>query len=251
MLSVLLDVSQHVTDVVMWISVGAVVLLLGVIALICIKGKRRYDAKHIAAAGICVSLSFALSYAKISPLQYGGSITLASFVPVLIYAYVYGIADGFLVGIIHGLLNFISGPYILTGATFLLDYILAFASIGLMGFARKFTKKITFNVVLGALLVYAARFLFHWVSGIIYFAHNSVWVDLPAWALRNGALYSFIYQCVYVPADCAICAVVLYLLAKFKVLDRLINIIRPKPKAFSAEQTDQNETPSDDPKQKQ
>ena len=36
MLSVLLDVSQHVTDVVMWISVGAVVLLLGVIAVICI-----------------------------------------------------------------------------------------------------------------------------------------------------------------------------------------------------------------------
>lgn len=242
-LSSLLDVSQYVTDVVMWISVGAVVLLLGVIALICIKGKRQYEAKHIAAAGICVALSFALSFAKVSPVYLGGSITLASFVPVLVYTYVYGLADGFLVGIIHGLLNFISGPYILTGTTFLLDYILAFASIGLMGFAKRFTKKQTFNVVLGALLVYAARFLFHWISGIIYFAHNSVWVELPDWALVNGALYSFIYQCVYIPADCAICAVVLYLLAKFKVLDRLIAIITPKKKTYPAatqtpEQTD-------------
>jgi thiamine transporter len=214
----------------MWISVAAVVLLLGVIALICFKSQKNYDAKHIAAAGITIALSFALSYAKISPVQYGGSITFASFVPVLIYAYVYGLADGLLAGIIFGLLNFISGPYILTPLTFILDYPLAFASIGLMGIASKFTKKQTFNVVLGTIGVYVIRFIFHWISGIIYFQENAIWVSLPEWAFGNAFIYSFIYQCIYLPADCAIAAVCLYILSKTKVLDRLIHIIQPASK---------------------
>lgn len=226
----LLEVSQDTTDIVMWVSVGAVVLLLAVIAIICFKGKQGYDAKHIAAAAITIALSFALSYAKVSPVLYGGSITLASFVPILIYAYVYGFADGLLAGIIFGLLNFISGPYILTPTTFLLDYPLAFASIGVMGFAKRFTKKQTFNVVLGTIAVYALRFFFHLCSGFIYFMENAIWVELPEWATANAFIYSFIYQCIYLPADCAIAAIVMYLLAKFKVLDMLISIITPKKK---------------------
>ncbi len=237
-LNSLLEVSEKTTDIVMWVSVGACVLLFGIIAVICIKGKKHYDAKHIAFAGICLGVSVALSFAKVSPLMYGGSITFASFVPVLIYTYVYGLADGFLVGIIFGLLNFITGPYILTPATFILDYVLAFASIGLMGFARKFTKKATFNVVLGTLLVYVARFIFHLISGVIYFNENAIWVELPGWALSNAFVYSFIYQCVYIPADCAISLVAMYLLAKFNVLDMLVKIITPawmKKKAKAGE----------------
>ena len=119
----LLEVSEQTTNVVKWISVAGVVLLLGVIALIgFLKNGKRLDSKKIAFAGICVSMSFTLAILKVSPIQYGGSITLASFVPILIFAYVYGLADGLLVGLIHGLLNFIEDPYILTPATFLFDY---------------------------------------------------------------------------------------------------------------------------------
>lgn len=242
----LLEVSEQATETVKWISLAAAILMLGVIAVICIKGKGgkfRYDAKHIAFAGVTLGLSFALSYVKISPLANGGSITLASFVPVLIYAYVYGIADGLLVGLIFGLLNFISGPYILTPMTFILDYPLAFASIGFMGIAHKFTKKMTFNVVLGTVGVFAIRFVFHLISGVIYFAENAIWVELPDWALANGFVYSFIYQCVYIPADCAIAAVVLYVLAKTKVLDRLIRIIAPPTQKTEVEE---GEMPTDE-----
>ena len=244
LLNSLLDVSQKTTNIVMWISVGVAVALFAIIAVICIKGKHRYDAKHIAAAGVTLALSFALSYVKISPVQYGGSITLASFVPVLIYAYIYGLADGLLVGLIFGLLNFISGPYILTPLTFFLDYPLAFASIGIMGLAQKFTKKQTFNVVLGTIAVFALRFLFHFFSGLVYFQMNSIWVELPEWALGNAAIYSFIYQCIYLPADCAIATVVMYILAKTKTLDKLIKIIKPKW-AKPTETENQNATDSE------
>lgn len=241
LLNSLLEASESTTNVVKWISLGAVFVLLGVIAVICIKGKKSYDAKHIAAAGLTLGLSFALSFAKISPVTYGGSITFASFVPVLIYAYVYGVVDGLLAGLIFGLLNFVSGPYILTPFTFILDYLLAFGSIGFMGLAHRFTKKTTFNVVLGTIGVYALRFLFHLISGFIYFVEGAIWVELPAWAVSNAFIYSLIYQLVYIPADCAIAAVALYILAKTKVLDKLIAIIHPKQKQAAETDTEAQE----------
>jgi uncharacterized membrane protein (DUF485 family) len=54
------------TQIVTWISVVAVALLFAVIALICFKGAKKYDAKHIAFAGLTVGLSFALSFLKFS-----------------------------------------------------------------------------------------------------------------------------------------------------------------------------------------
>ncbi len=225
--SLLTAVSEQTTKIVTWVSIGCIAVLAVVITLICIFGKK-YSTREIAYAGICLALSFALSFIKVAPVQFGGSITLASFVPLLIYAYKFGPIKGTLAGIILGLFNFISGPYILTPLTFLLDYVLAFASIGLMGFAPKFGKlSITAKVTLGTVLVYVARFIFHLVSGFIYFAENSIWVDLPA---TNMFVYSFVYQCVYLPADCVICIIVLFATAKTKALDRLLTMMDGKHK---------------------
>ena len=217
------DATQTIT----WISVAAVVLLFAVIALICFKGTKKYDAKHIAFAGLTVGLSFALSFAKFSFVNNGGSVTIASMVPLLIYAYFYGVIDGLLAGTIFGLLNFLSGPWLLTPMTFLLDYPLAYASIGLMGFAGKICKeKPTLAVLLFTLLVYAVRFCFHLCSGVIYFMAHEIYVELPNWALSGPFVYSFIYQCLYLPADCAISLAVLLPLAKTGTLHRLCNFMK-------------------------
>ena len=84
--SSLLAVSQKATDVVKWISLGAIALFVVILVITCIKGKR-FSTTDIAYAGVCLAASFALSFIKVSPVQFGGSITLASFVPSLIYAY--------------------------------------------------------------------------------------------------------------------------------------------------------------------
>ena len=229
----LLEVSEQTTNVVKWISVAGVLVLLFVIALIgFLKNDKRWDAKKIAFAGICVSMSFTLAIIKVSPVQYGGSITLASFVPILIFAYVYGLADGLLVGLIHGLLNFIEDPYILTPATFLFDYLLAFTSVGLMGLFSKMERKKNgvLPIVLGCVSVFSARFLFHLFSGMIFFMQNQVWVSFPDWAMGHAFTYSFIYQCIYIPADAILATAVLIALCKTGILDTLIGIMRPKKK---------------------
>ena len=225
----LLDVSEQATNIVKWISVAAVVLLLIVVALLGLKNKK-FDTKRIAFAGVCVAMSFTLALIKFKPVQYGGSITLASFVPILIYTYVYGVADGLAVGLIHGLLNFVESPYILTPATFVLDYLLAFASVCLMGFFRKLSAKWkgATPLILGCVCVFSARFVFHLLSGAIFFLQDAVWVSFPAWATSNAFVYSFIYQCVYIPADCLIAALCLYALYKTGVITSLEKIMLKK-----------------------
>ena len=232
--SILAAVSEEVTEIVNWVSIGAIAVLIVILAAACLIGKK-YSTNEIAYAGICLATSFALSFIKVSPVQYGGSITLASFVPVLIYAYVYGPIKGTLAGIILGLFNFISGPYILTPMTFILDYILAFASIGIMGCAKYIKLSRTAQVAIGTVAVYILRFIFHLISGFIYFAENAIWVDLPA---TNMFVYSFVYQCVYLPADCAIAVAILVILSKVHVLDRLVAMMTKKENiANSAKQS--------------
>ena len=226
----LLEVSEQTTNVVKWISVGGVVVLFGLILLLGFFSKKKWDAKQLAFAGVCVATSFILAFVKIKPVANGGSVTLASFAPVMLYAFIYGPQSGFIVGLIHGLLNFIESPYILTPATFLFDYLLAFASIGVMGFFGKLTRKergLT-PIVLGAICVYALRFLFHLFSGVIFFTENAVWVEFPAWAVSNAFVYSFIYQCVYIPADAVVTILALIILCKSGVVDTLIKRLRPK-----------------------
>ena len=230
----LLEVSEQTTNVVKWISVVGVLLVLGVIALIgFLQNGKRFDSKKIAFAGICVSMSFTLAVIKVSPVQYGGSITLASFVPILVFAYVYGLADGLLIGLIHGLLNFIEDPYILTPATLFFDYLLAFMSVGVMGLFGKLQRKERgcTPIVLGCVAVFSLRFISHLLSGMVFFAQDAVWVSFPSWAMSNAFIYSFIYQCIYVPADALIATLVLIALCKSGVLDKLTAMMKPKTNA--------------------
>ena len=229
----LLEVSEQTTNVVKWISVGAVVLLLVLIALFSLLRKKesgKYDTRRIAFAGVCVASSFVLALIKFKFVAFGGSITIASFVPILIFAYVYGPWEGFAVGLIHGLLNFVESPYILTPATFILDYLLAFASVGLMGFFGKIKRKerSATPLVLGCVCVFSARFIAHLLSGMIFFAQGAIWDPLPSWAMGNAFAYSFIYQCVYIPVDSFIATMVLVFLVKTGVLDRLVKLMKGK-----------------------
>jgi thiamine transporter len=224
----LLAVSEQTTEIVKWISVAAVFVLLGVIALIALYYKKQKDTRRIAFAGVCVALSFTLAVIKVSPIQYGGSITLASFVPILLYTYFYGTVDGLLVGLIHGLLNFIEDPYILTPATFIFDYLLAFASVAMMGLFSKMKRKEkgVAPLLLGCVCVFALRFISHFLSGAIFFMEGAVWVEFPAWANANAFIYSFIYQLIYIPADFLIASLALFALAKTGAVDSLQKLLK-------------------------
>lgn len=186
--------------------VGAVLLVGALIAAAFLldrkKAHKGFSTRSITFAAVCIAMSFALSYLKIVEMPQGGSITIASLLPLMVYSYMFGTKKGVFAGMIYGLLQAFQDTYILHPAQFLLDYPIAFGAIGLAGmFANnKALKYPQLRFALGAVIAGLGRFLMHFVSGI--FAFGSFATMQPVW------LYSLVYQAGYVLPDIAIAIIV-------------------------------------------
>ena len=210
-------VSEKATDTVTLISIIAVALTVLVCATLAVANKQKANTKSIVYAGVCIAASFALSFIKFE-FPYGGSVTVMSFVPVLVYAYFFGPIRGLGVGFVYGILQFIQSPWILTPMSFILDYLLAFSCIGLMGFAPKMTRNATANLLIGTGTVFTARLIMHVLAGIIYFQNGVVADGLPT---ANAFVYSLCYNVIYLSIDCVLCMIAFFLLERKKAITRL------------------------------
>ena len=164
------------------------------------KEKKGYDSKAITLAAICIAMSFALSYLRVVKLPQGGSITIASLVPLMIYAYIYGVKKGVFAGLIYGILQAFQGMTILHPAQFLLDYPVAFACVGFAGVFGKvkaLEKLPQVQIALGGIVAGLARYLCHFLSGVFAFGEFAP-AGQPVW------IYSLAYQAGYVLPDIAI-----------------------------------------------
>ncbi len=217
------EVSEETYKLVGLIAIIALAVLAVIMLVLCLAYKKM-DTKAVVYAAVCLAGSFVLSFLKITPVTYGGSITLASFVPILIYAYVYGPVRGLLIGLIYGVLQFIQDPYMLTPVTFLLDYLLAFVGIFLIGVTRILFKKENVAVFTGTAAAYLWRFIMHFISGLIYFRMGAVWADIPA---SSAGVYSLLYNLVYLLPDMIITMVVMVILVATKNFPRLVRLMRP------------------------
>ncbi|MBO4962179.1 MAG: energy-coupled thiamine transporter ThiT [Clostridia bacterium] len=155
--------------------VGAVALVA--IVIVCAfmfgrKDKKGFNTRAIAFAGITIAISFVLSYIKLWEMPQGGSITLVSMLPIMIFAYVYGCKKGVLVGAIYGLLQAIQDPFIIHPAQFILDYPLAFSMVGFVGLLKDFNflnnlQQIKFAI--GGVICGLLRYISHVLSGVFAF----------------------------------------------------------------------------------
>ena len=208
-----------------WISASTILILVAILSFICLENKKKsFNTKKMAFAGISIASSFALSFVKFKFIP-SGSITVASLVPIMLYAYFFGAVSGLLVGLIHGLLQFIESAYLFNATTFLLDYPIAFASIAMMGLARNLVKKELPALTVGVLLTYLCRFTAHVISGLIYFNAGMIDANFPT---GNMFVYSFIYQISYVGPDMVIALVVTVLLSTSHTISRLEKIAKGK-----------------------
>lgn len=178
---------------VLYLSAGLLVVALTSLSFIIgRKNKTELNTRCIAMAGICVALSFALSFIKFeSAWLQGGSITLFSFLPICLFAYTYGMKKGLFVGLLYGLLQAIQDPFILHPAQFLLDYPLAFSSIALSGLLTDLNVlngKPIFKFSLSVIFTGITRYVCHTLSGVFAFG---------AYALDNGQTNILLYSAVY------------------------------------------------------
>ena len=102
----------------------ALLIVLGV-ALLTLSTKVKWNARMLAVGAICIALSFVLSYVRLYHMPQGGSIPLCSMLPVMMFAFAYGIGPSLICALAYSFLQMFQDMYFLNVWQVLLDYTLA------------------------------------------------------------------------------------------------------------------------------
>jgi thiamine transporter len=153
-------------------------------------------------AALAIALAFVLGLIKVFQMPFGGSISL-EMIPLILLALRQGPVVGVITGAAYGLLNLAVGPVVVHPVQVLFDYPLAFGALGLAGFFRPTVR----GAVIGATVAVLARFVCHFVSGVVFFASYAP----EGW---NPYVYSGAYNAAYLIPSLVIALVVVVVLLR-------------------------------------
>ena len=185
-------------------------------------------------AGVLIALGTALSFVKVFDLPYGGSITLCSMLPVMLFSYRAGIKWGLGAGFTFSVLQLLFGLDALKGisgatvvGSIFLDYLLAFTVLGLAGMFRGRIKNHPAAFTLGCLVAGLLRYVCSFLSGWILWGEFADVNFSPVLAGMSGqqlaCFYSLVYNGSYMIPEilvtCVAAFVVLQFLGRFILKD--------------------------------
>ena len=174
-------------------AILAGLVILGVVLYIMTRDQKKWSTRMLANASL-----FILSYVKLYEMPQGGSVTLASMLPIFMFAYAYGVGPGLAIGFAYGLLQFVQGGWFVHPIQFLLDYPLAFAMLGFAGIARKLPD--SWGMIPGILLGTFMRFLCAFLTGVFFWGDGA--------GEQNVLVYSAVYNGTYLIPETIICMVI-------------------------------------------
>lgn len=153
--------------------------------------------------GMLLAMALALSNLKLYQMPNGGSVSLGA-LPVFILAARHGLQTGVLCGTLMGLLLLTTRPFIVHPLQFILDYPMAYASLGVAGAVMWSSplKAATATTVANII-----RLHFHVVAGAVFFvaAESSVWKSLAA---------SYAYNLIHMVPETLLCAAISWFIAR-------------------------------------
>lgn len=170
--------------------------------------------KRLCECSIMIALATALSLCKLVDFPYGGAVTLASMLPIVLIAYRHGTWTGLASGLVYGILQQLLGLNTLSYAStpaaviaiILLDYVLAFAVIGLSGLFRNMNTSPAMQLATGALFACLCRYILHVIAGA------TVWAGLSI-PTEAALFYSLGYNATYMIPETVVLVCVLSYLA--------------------------------------
>ncbi len=182
--------------------------------------------KMLTESAIMLALAFALSSAKLFEMPLGGSVTVASMLPIMAVGFRWGNKTGasvaFLYSITQALQSLAAGnvfPYCegidALIVCILFDYVVPFT---VLGFAGAFIGKLgggKREYILGASVTVFVRFLSHFITGVY------IWGQ---WAPDGMGkyVYSFLYNGGFLALDFAILLAVLCLMLRSEEMKKLL-----------------------------
>lgn len=178
--------------------------------------------------GIFIALATILSFLPVYEMPMGGSVTLASMLPILLigvkFGYKWGLGSSTIFMVIQLLQSIIKGNVFVwcttAGAVIvcvLFDYVVPFTVLGLSAFAKPSSNKainipkvlITFSVLI------FIRFLCHFITGMTIWGQ---WDD----GFWGAFVYSLSYNGSYMGVELVVTVVVAGLLLSSKQIERLM-----------------------------
>ena len=207
------------------------------------------ETKRMTESAMLLSLAVVLDVVSkmfIPPMTFGGQVTLASMLPVVLIGYRYGIRWGMASGFCYGLIQMALGGGTVAAAfqpgffgegrmilnAFImcaLDYMLAYSLLGLAGVFRNVIVTPSLALMLGTVTAMTARYLAHVTSGYILFSGWAVWFftqdGFPAWGAvlvetlspeMLGLAYSVVYNGMYMVPETILTAIAAALIARVR-----------------------------------
>ena len=203
--------------------------------------------KRLTESAMLLSLALVLELVSklfIPELPFGGQLTIASMLPVVLISYRHGVRWGLVSGLGYAMMEMALGARTVTAAfqpgyfgdgtmlgnaliMCMLDYLVAFTLLGLGGAFRNRIKQPGKALCLGVLVALGCRYLAHVGSGYILFSGWAEWFftqeGFPAWGMALvarlspqmlGLVYSLVYNGMYMIPEMAITCAAAALVAR-------------------------------------
>ena len=147
---------------------------------------------------LMLALTIVLHQLRLFHMPQGGSITLGAMVPLLFLTYRYGAGIGCLAGFLYGMINLMQDAFIVHPLQVLFDYPLPYMALAV-------AAAVPGRLYAGAVLAFSARFLCHYISGVVFFGSYAP-PDMSPY------LYSLVFHATYLVPEAIICLVILRIL---------------------------------------
>ena len=203
--------------------------------------------KRLTESAMLLSVAIVLELCSkmfIPELPFGGQLTLASMLPVVLISYRHGVRWGLVSGVAYAMIEMAIGAKTVTAAfqpgyfgdgvmllnaliMCLLDYLVAFTVLGLGGLFRDRIENRGKALCCGVIVALGCRYVAHIFSGYILFAGWAEWFftqeGFPAWGASLaaslsptalGMLYSIVYNGMYMIPEMILTVAAAALLAR-------------------------------------
>ena len=207
--------------------------------------------RKIVLSAMLIAIAVVLSYIQPFQLPFGGGITLASMMPVVLIAFIFGTKWGLFSAFVYSILQIVTGfktvaAFVMPGDSqmnilsailvCIIDYILAYTVLGFGGIFKGKIKNNTAAVTAGAVTSLLLRYLMHIISGAIFFGTWAEWFFTQEGFYAIGAkimesfsasslsvIYSVFYNGLYMIPEIIITGIITPII--YKMLEKSNSIV--------------------------
>ncbi len=205
--------------------------------------------RKMVTSAMLIAIGVVLSLFTPFHLPFGGGITLASCLPVILISFIYGTKTGLFTAFVYSILQMVVGintvsAFFLPGDSqmifwkailvCLLDYTLAFTVLGLGGIFKDKIKNSAVSISVGTIFALTLRYIIHIISGAVFFGTWAEWFFTQEGFYKIGEtilntfsgtslalVYSVFYNGLYMIPEIIITAIVAPIVYRILNLNRI------------------------------